>query len=65
MLSNPTQNTTFGLITNGTEFLFLKTQIKPDPYYATSRLFSLINPNNELYQVLSILKYLAQQVVTL
>ncbi|WP_217650459.1 type I restriction enzyme HsdR N-terminal domain-containing protein [Spirulina major] len=39
MLSNSTQTITFGLITNGTEFLFLKSQTQPDPSYATSRLF--------------------------
>jgi hypothetical protein len=62
MLGNPDQerSTTFGLITNGTEFLFLKAQGSPTPQYATSRLFSLFNPSNELHQVLSILKHLAK-----
>ena len=61
MLGNPNQErSTFGLITNGTEFLFLKAQNRPTPQYATSRLFSLFNPSNELYQVLSILKHLAK-----
>ncbi len=61
MLGNPDQSRpTFGLITNGTEFLFLKAQRQPTPQYATSRLFSLFNPGNELYRVLSILKRLAK-----
>lgn len=61
MLGNPDQQrSTFGLITNGTEFLFLKAQRQPLIQYATSRLFSLFNPGNELYQVLSILKNLAR-----
>ncbi len=61
MLGNPEQTrSTFGLITNGSEFLFLKAQSHPTPEYAPSRLFSLRNPSNELYQVLSILKHLAQ-----
>jgi hypothetical protein len=61
MLGNPDQTRpTFGFITNGTEFLFLKAQRQPTTQYATSKLFSLFNPGNELYQVLSILKQLAQ-----
>ena len=61
LLANPSpQQPTFGLITNGNEFLFLKATRQPTAQYANSRLFSLINPNNELYQVLSILQYLRQ-----
>jgi hypothetical protein len=61
MLGNPDQERSlFGLITNGTEFLFLKAQRKAIAQYATSRLFSLFNPGNELHQVLSILKQLAK-----
>jgi predicted type IV restriction endonuclease len=60
MLSNsePVQPT-FGMITNGNEFLFLKTS---QNQYANSRLFSLVNPNNELYEVLQILKYLGSKI---
>lgn len=61
MLGNPEQQRpTFGFITNGTESLFLKAQRQPTAQYATSRLFSLFNPGNELYAVLAILKQLAQ-----
>jgi predicted type IV restriction endonuclease len=49
----------FGMITNGNEFLFLKTSQND---YANSRLFSLVNPNNELYEVLQILKYLGSKI---
>ena len=60
MVANPdTERSTFGLITNGSEFMFLKAQRQPTAQYSTSRLFSLFNPDNELYSVLSILKYLA------
>jgi predicted type IV restriction endonuclease len=70
MLGNPqADRATFGLITNGTEFMFLKTQQRETgeteatrlSQYATSRLFSLFNPGNELAQVLVILKHLAHQ----
>lgn len=57
LLANPvSQQPTFGLITNGNEFLFLKATRQPITQYANSRLFSLINPHNELHQVLNILK---------
>jgi len=60
MLSNSeTVQSTFGMITNGNEFLFLKTAQNE---YANSRLFSLVNPNNELYEVLQILKQLASKI---
>lgn len=61
MLGNPNQTRpTFGFMTNGTEFMFLKAQRRPTAQYATSKLFSLFNPGNELYQVLAILGHLAQ-----
>jgi len=60
MMSNSeTLQTTFGMITNGNEFLFLKTSQNE---YANSRLFSLVNPNNELYEVLQVLKYLGSKI---
>ena len=59
MLSNPdTSQPTYGMIANGSEFLFLKVSHQPTPQYANSKLFSLINPDNELYSVLQILKQL-------
>jgi predicted type IV restriction endonuclease len=64
MLGNPQAiHPTFGMITNGNEFLFLKAIRQPTAQYANSRLFSLVNPDNELYPVLQILKRLGQQVV--
>jgi hypothetical protein len=66
MLANPNaKQPTFGLITNGRCFLFLKLVREPNPKYALSRLFSLFNPGYELYTVLAILKklvYLAQPI---
>lgn len=50
---------TFGMITNGNDFLFLKISRNE---YANSRLFSLVNPNNELYEVLQILKHLGSKI---
>jgi predicted type IV restriction endonuclease len=57
MLGSPNRSLpTFGMITNGNEFLFVKSMAQPISQYATSRLFSLINPHNELCDVLRILK---------
>ena len=47
------------MVTNGNEFLFLKSSQQE---YANSRLFSLVNPNNELYGVLQLLKYLGAKI---
>lgn len=59
MLANPTKDKpSFGLIMNGNEFLFVKAIAHPGAQYGTSRLFSLINPNNELQDILKIMKVL-------
>lgn len=65
MLAAPnTQKTTFGLVLNGSEFLFLKLVQGDVPQYATSNLFSLLNRGNDLYTVLSLLKRLGDLVAT-
>ncbi|HIK44412.1 MAG TPA: restriction endonuclease subunit R [Leptolyngbyaceae cyanobacterium M65_K2018_010] len=64
MLGNPElTRPSFGLISNGNEFLFLKLTNAPQPVYANSRLFSLLNPGNDLYSVLQILKNLGIHVL--
>ncbi len=64
MLGNlETVQPTFGMITNGSEFLFLKSTRQSTAEYANSRLFSLVNPGNELYTVLQVLKRLGKEIV--
>jgi hypothetical protein len=46
----------FGLVVNGSEFLFLKLMPGTPPIYATSNLFSMLNRGNDLYRVLQILR---------
>lgn len=59
MIANLTvDQPTFGMICNGSEFLFLKAVHSSYILYKTSRLFSLFNPNNDLYLVLELLKSL-------
>ena len=51
---------TYGLLTNGNSFLFIKLIHQEPPQYILSRLFYILNPGNDLYHVLQILKRLAQ-----
>lgn len=61
MLANPSQDKpTFGLVTNGSHFIFVKLNKQDIPKYALSDEFSLLRRKNELYQVISILKNLSQ-----
>lgn len=57
MLANPhSDRSTFGLVINGSEFLFLTLVQGAMPVYATSDLFSMLNRGNDLYRVFQILK---------
>ncbi|KOR31940.1 hypothetical protein TI05_10435 [Achromatium sp. WMS3] len=59
MLANPDrQRPCYGLITNGGSSLFVKLNFNDAPEYAISRVFDLLNPGNDLYQMVNILKYL-------
>jgi len=61
MLANPNQDKpTFGLVTNGSDFIFVKLTKENQPKYATSDQFTLLKRQSELYQVLSVLKNLSQ-----
>ena len=58
----PAERPSFGLVTNGSEFVFLKLVQQPTPQYSSSRVFSMLSPTNELYDILRILKFLGQLV---
>ncbi len=61
MLANPdSEKSTFGLVTNGFNFIFVKLVKQETPQYALSNQFSLVNRGNDLYGVLNILKRLGQ-----
>ncbi|MEH1773028.1 restriction endonuclease subunit R [Nostoc sp.] len=63
MLANPNQDKpTFGLVTNGSDFIFLKLNKVNQPKYAMSDQFTLLKRESELYQVLSVLKNLSQSL---
>ncbi|MBG1270071.1 type I restriction endonuclease [Nostoc sp. WHI] len=63
MLANPNQDKpTFGLVTNGSDFIFLKLTKQNQLKYAMSDQFTLLKRKSELYQVLSVLKNLSQSL---
>lgn len=63
MLANPNpEQPSFGMITTGGSFNFIKLVKGETPRYARSRVFELVNPENDLYSVLSITKRLSQIV---
>ena len=65
MMANPDlDKPTFGMATNGDSFIFIKISQQGTPQYDVSREFSLFPRRHELYDVLRILKYLGQLVVT-
>jgi hypothetical protein len=64
MLANPyPDKPVFGLVTNGSNFMFLKFVRQNVPTYAVSDEFTLFKRENELYKVLAILKKLGQLVI--
>jgi len=61
MLANPIpEKPGFGLITNGGSYVFLKLIFGESPTYGMSQVYDLLNPGNDLYHVLSILKNIRQ-----
>jgi hypothetical protein len=63
MLGNPhPEKPSFGMITTGGSFVFVKLVKGEVPQYALSKVFITRNPGNELYEVLKILKRLSQLV---
>ncbi len=59
LLATPTdQSTVFGLVTNGSEFIFIKFDRTTGLHYDLSNVFSLLNRGNDLYLVAQILKQL-------
>ncbi len=63
MMAIPTpQRPAFGLVTNGSEFRFLKLLAQPAPQYGFSDLLTLQRRNNDLYSVARILKRVSDSI---
>lgn len=61
MLANPDrERPSYGLITNGASFTFVKLLHDGQPRYATSDQFGILNEVNGLYDVFRILKHIGQ-----
>jgi hypothetical protein len=64
MMANPsTEKPAFGLVTNGSHFIFIKLVRGEISQYSFSTEFSLFRPENELYEVLKILKRFAELAI--
>lgn len=64
MLASPQpEKPTFGMVTTGGSFIFLKLVNGSNPQYATSKLFATRNPG-DLYEVLKVLKCLTNRPPT-
>ncbi len=63
MMANPdTEKPVFAMVTNGGEFFFLKLNRQGIPQYDISHIFSLLSLQNELYDVLKVLKQLGNNI---
>ncbi|MGB3510552.1 MAG: hypothetical protein WBA93_15210 [Microcoleaceae cyanobacterium] len=61
MLANPhPYRPNYGMISTGGSFIFVKLVNGKIPQYALSKMFVSLNPGNELYNVLRILKRLSK-----
>ncbi|PSB14805.1 type I restriction endonuclease subunit R [filamentous cyanobacterium CCP1] len=64
MMANSTPNQPlFGMVTNGNSFIFLKVKPGESPEYDFSEVYTLLARSNHLYEVLQILKGIAQGMV--
>ncbi|MGB3559161.1 MAG: hypothetical protein WBA24_11525, partial [Geitlerinemataceae cyanobacterium] len=53
----------FGMMTNGDEIVFVKLTQTGIPYYDVSRVFALLTSNQELYSVLQILQQIGRSML--
>jgi hypothetical protein len=63
MVATPNQTqAVFGMVTNGSHFIFLKLMLRETSQYALSDEFSLLRRRNDLYAVLKILKHIGKLI---
>lgn len=63
MLANPNKNQpTFGILTSGEDFIFLKLLNQPKPIYNLSKKFSILN-DGDLEKVLQIMKKIGKIII--
>lgn len=60
MLDDPKRDhLTLGLLVNGREFVFVKLTQQDTPQYSLSKAFSILTPEQDLYDVLHLLKHIS------
>ncbi len=63
MVATPNQQqSVFGMVTNGSHFIFLKLILRETKQYALSDEFSLLKSENDLYTVLGTLKHIGKMI---
>ena len=58
LCSSASYRPTFGLLVNGREFVFVKLTQQDTPQYSLSKAFSILTPEQDLYDVLHLLKHI-------
>ena len=63
MLANPNrEKDVYGMVTNGSNFIFLKLSWRDKPIYGISDEYTLMRHDNDLYQILQILKTVGKAI---
>ena len=63
MLANPNrEKDVYGMVTNGSNFIFLKLSWLDKPIYGISDEYTLMRHDNDLYQILQILKTIGKAI---
>ncbi len=64
MLANPNrENDVYGMVTNGSNFIFLKLAWRDTPIYGISDEYTLMRHENDLYEILQILKTIRKVII--
>jgi len=63
MLASPNQDKdVYGMVTNGSNFIFLKIEWRDKPIYGISDEYTLMRHGNDLYEILQILKTIGEVI---
>lgn len=64
MLANPNrEKDVYGMVTNGSNFIFLKLSWRDKPIYGISDEYTLMRHENDLYTILQILKTIGKAII--
>ncbi len=64
MLATPSpQKAVYGMVTNGSNFIFIKLELQERFFYALSDEYTLMRHGNDLYEILQILKTIGMAII--